>query len=202
MDNNYYYIIAGLPDLVFSEDNKNFTYDSVRNPIYSLLSSKDRRLVDWLEYGFDDDHLQQFFYSKAINHKNSFIKNYYLIDLIIRECRVQHISSSDKSKAKYSLGLNVAKEYGGTLKTEINAAMSITNIIDRELEIDKLKWSQYNVCTTFDYFNINIILAFLAKARIIERWCLMDKSKGAELFKKFVDEVRGTFKGLDNKEIK
>lgn len=44
---------------------------------------------------------------------------------------------------------------------------------------------------------MDVILGFLAKAMIVERWNSLDRKKGAELFRRYVDEVRGTFKGID-----
>ena len=202
MDNNYHYIISGLPDIILNEDNKNFSYSSVRNSLYSLLSPKDKRLVEWLEFGSNEENMKPIFYARALRHKNSFIKNYYLLDITIREQKVKHVAAGDKSKMKYSIGIPEREETESTLNAELTAAMNIQNLIEREFEIDKLRWERYNSFITFDYFNINVILAFIAKAKILERWSKLDKETGAELFRKFVDEVRGTFKGLDCKEIK
>ena len=76
----------------------------------------------------------------------------------------------------------------------------MTNIIEREFSLDRLKWEEINNYLTFEYFTINNILAILAKAKIIDRWSNLDRAAGMELFRKFVDEVRGTFKGINNKE--
>ena len=73
------------------------------------------------------------------------------------------------------------------------------NIIDREQALDKLRWDKIDEIVSFHYFDINIILAFLAKAKIVQRWLDMDKEKGEKLFEKYVNEVRGTFKGIDFK---
>ena len=44
-----------------------------------------------------------------------------------------------------------------------------------------------------DFFNIDVILAFLAKGYLVDRWLKLDADKGKHLFRKLVDEVRGTF---------
>lgn len=202
MDNNYYYIISGLPDLILNEENKNFSYNSVRNPLFSLLSPKDQRLVEWLEFGLKEENMESVFYAKALKNKNIFIRNFFFLDLTIRELKVKHIAANDNSKMKYSVGVLLKERADNALENEITTAMNIQNLIEREFEIDKLKWGRYNSFITFDYFNINVILAFLAKAKILERWSSLNKQTGAELFRKFVDEVRGTFKGFDKTEIK
>ena len=44
---------------------------------------------------------------------------------------------------------------------------------------------------------MNRILEFLAKVKLIDRWNKLDKRTGEELFKKFVDEIQGTYKVKD-----
>ena len=46
---------------------------------------------------------------------------------------------------------------------------------------------------------MDVILAFLAKGQLINRWNKLDRKAGEELFKKLVDEVRGTYQGIENK---
>ena len=48
-----------------------------------------------------------------------------------------------------------------------------------------------------DYFNMNAILAFLVKAKTVQRWAELDAAKGQEMFKKLVQEIRGTSANLD-----
>ena len=38
------------------------------------------------------------------------------------------------------------------------------------------------------------------KMMIIRRWLILDEATGREMFKKLVDEVRGTFKGVEYNE--
>ena len=51
--------------------------------------------------------------------------------------------------------------------------------------------------TVQHYFDMDVILAFILKLHIIDRWHLLDEQTGREMFRKLVDEVRGTFKGVD-----
>ena len=39
----------------------------------------------------------------------------------------------------------------------------------------------------------DVILAFLAKGYLVDRWLKLDADKGKHLFRKLVDEVRGTY---------
>ena len=42
----------------------------------------------------------------------------------------------------------------------------------------------------------------MAKMMIIRRWLILDEETGRAMFKRLVDEVRGTFKGVEYNENK
>ena len=44
------------------------------------------------------------------------------------------------------------------------------------------------------------ILGMIVKMMIIRRWLILDEEAGREMFKRLVDEVRGTFKGVEYNE--
>ena len=49
---------------------------------------------------------------------------------------------------------------------------------------------------TFHYFDLTVILGFIVKLKIIDRWMKLDEATGREMFRELVDEVRGTFAGV------
>ena len=63
---NYHYIIAGLPELLLNADNKGFSYDAVRDSIYQSSSDKDRRFIEWFEFGNSEENLTPHFYRAAM----------------------------------------------------------------------------------------------------------------------------------------
>ncbi len=69
-------------------------------------------------------------------------------------------------------------------------------------KMDLLKWDKASEITLMDYFDMDAILAFLVKAKMVQRWSELDPQMGEELFHKLVGEVRGTFKGIENEMIK
>ena len=120
------------------------------------------------------------------------------MDLAIRERIVEFVSPQNAEQ--YLVKHSQVEEPSEEFKAQLNSTLAMTNIIERELSLDRLKWEEINNYLTFEYFTINNILAILAKAKIIDRWSNLDRAAGMELFRKFVDEVRGTFKGINNKE--
>ena len=71
------------------------------------------------------------------------------------------------------------------------------DILARERGIDDLYWEKIDELTLFDYLNFDKILGVIVKMMIIRRWILLDEQTGREMFKKLVDEIRGTFKGVE-----
>lgn len=192
---NYYYIIAGLPELTNSFDETGHTYEKFSSDIRAMLSEKDNRLVDWLEYCFDENHLSSHYYRQAHLSKNNFINNYITFDKDLRNILASLLAKSlNKNADDYIIGEpNLEIEE----LNKIKSAYETKNIIEREKIIDRIRWEKINEIICFEYFSIDNILAFLAKLKIVDRWAEMDKAEGAKLFEQFVQEVRGTFKGIN-----
>ena len=191
---NYHYIITGLPNIVPELDNRSFSYKTVRDSLYEKCSEEDRKLIEFLELGFDGESLTEEFYSSTAVSKNRFIREYFAFDNEVRNIKVIRLAERFSLDAeKYIVG---KPDYYFGDKSKIHTILNNDNIIEREKLLDKLLWDKVNEITAFDFFNVEVILAFLIKAHITDRWCKMDKTKGAEFFKQLVNEVRGTFKGV------
>jgi hypothetical protein len=192
---NYHYIITGLPDLVFDVEGEAFSYDETRNSLYEQCTKEDQKLIDTLELGFDESNLNSSFYREVSLSKNRFLREYFAFDREFRNLKVSQLAIQQSIDPEEYLVGGVEKLLEE--KEKITAILNEKNILDRERSIDEFIWDKVNDITVFNYFDVDKILAFLVKARITARWCAMDKEKGSELFKKLVDEVRGTFQGVD-----
>jgi len=69
----------------------------------------------------------------------------------------------------------------------------IENILDREMQFDNHFWKFLDENTFFNYFSIEKILAFLLKLFITERWFVLDKEKGQQIFNQFLDKLKSNF---------
>ncbi|MCI2081628.1 MAG: DUF2764 domain-containing protein [Bacteroidales bacterium] len=180
---NYPYIIGGLPILSADFEVRSFDYGKIRDTICKSLSEKDCKLVEFLEFGFKDDNLGTHFYDLCSQKSNRFIREYYDFDLKVRKAKVAFISGKpEKDDSDDGKG--------------ISSVLEEKDIIERERRLDSLYWSKIDGIVKFDVLDINIILAFLAKAHIVDRWGRLDKEKGAEFLSKLVEDVRGTFQGV------
>ena len=187
---NYVYIVAGLPELTSAYEGSDFDYKSLRESIIELLSEKDRQLVELLEEGFDESTLGADFYAKAAKSKNRFIREYFDFDARLRNIKVQYLAKRLGKKAEdYTLEMPDADFEEAA---QINAIMDDADFVEREQKMDELKWEKASDIARMDYFNMNAILAFLVKAKTVQRWAELDPEKGTEMFHKLVKEIRGT----------
>ena len=185
---NYVYIVAGLPELTSSYEGSGFDYASVKESIMELLSEKDQQLVELMEEGFDESTLGQDFYEKAAASKNRFIREYFDFDGRLRNLKVRYLAERlGKNGDDYIVEL---PESDFEEEKQINDILQDTDFVDREQRMDELKWEKASDIARMDYFNMNAILAFLVKAKTVQRWAELDPVKGQEMFQQLVEEVR------------
>ena len=204
--NNYEYIVASLPDITTGWKFGEKGPQDYIEEIVSLCSEKDNELIDFLLSGYMDENLNAEFYGKALTHKDRFISEYFRFDLNVRNAKVKYLNKALDRPAEQDVlafsedapeaVLNAAEaefEEAGELETVLNAG----DILSRERGIDDLMWEKISNLTTFNYFDIDAILGFITKLNIVARWYKLDEQTGREMFKRLVDEVRGTFKGVE-----
>lgn len=194
--NNYEYIIAGLP--VISNGRKvpdGFDVQKIILDIKSQCSARDCATIDCLLEGFVDDNLDKAFYERMFHNSEKFISDYFKLDLNMRNSKVRFINRELERPAD----MDVIDLDGGTFErsADFQAILENTDILARERGIDDFLWNELNGMTLFNYFNMTVILAFIAKIQIIGRWLKLDEENGRKMFRKLVDEVRGTFKGVE-----
>ena len=100
-------------------------------------------------------------------------------------------------KVKVNCDLNLDEQQ----QQKLSGIFANKNILEKEQLLDKFKWDYINSLNPYGTFNMDVILAFLAKGKLIDRWNKLDRAAGEEMFRKLVDEVRGTFKGIENNKF-
>ncbi|MBQ8957552.1 MAG: DUF2764 family protein [Bacteroidales bacterium] len=192
---NYVYIVAGLPELTSGFENTGFDYQAVKESIVELLSESDQKLVELMEEGFDETTLGADFYAKAAASKNRFIREYFDFDGRLRNMKVNYLAKRlGKESDPYLISF---EEADFEEERQIADIFENADFVQREQKMDELKWEKASDIARMDYFNMNAILAFLVKAKTVQRWAELDKEKGEDMFRKLVKEIRGTNADLD-----
>ena len=192
---NYVYIVAGLPELTSGFETTGFDYAALKESVMELLSEKDQQLVELMEEGFDEQTLGADFYAKTAESKNRFIREYFDFDGRLRNMKVQYLAKRlGKDGKAFLVDMPEADFDEGK---QIEEILADADFVKREQKMDELKWEKASDIARMDYFNMNAILAFLVKAKTVQRWAELDTAKGEEMFKKLVQEIRGTSADLD-----
>ena len=193
--NNYHYIIAGLPELLPDFHAEGFRYKVLESSIREQLSARDSRLVDWLDFGSDTSHLSGHFYRAVARQKSGFLRSYFDMDRRMRNAQVEFLSARDGlDSARYTVG--ETESYKEDFP-ELQTVFQCTDLYEREKRLDMFRWEKITGMTVFHYFDMDVILAFILKLHIIDRWHQLDEETGREMFRKLVNEVKATFKGVE-----
>lgn len=212
---NFEYIIASLPYLTTDfkyEGGQGF--DSVIEEIDSNLGEKDSEALAFLLKGLEGSELNPDFYALALKHPSKFIRGFFSFDLNLRNAKVRYLNRQ--------LGRDEEQDVitgKGTLEDEnldpdlyrfrpgefeekgkVELALSQSDLLSREKDLDDIAWEKIGRLETFHYFDLTAVLAYVAKLHIVNRWLALNEENGRELFQKLVQEVKGTFKGVKYNE--
>ena len=211
---NFEYIISSLPYLTMD-----FKYagqaglNSVISDIKRDLDEKDQGLVEFLLKGFSDKELNADFYAAALKHRNRFLREYFRFDLNLRNAKVRYLNAqlgrdpdmdvmTGEDPEAEDVDIDGFRFTGG----EFEEALKVDNIladkdlVSREKGLDDLLWDKIDGLSTFHYFDIEAVLAYIAKLHIVTRWLNLDEEVGRDVFRRLLKDVRGTYKGVKYSE--
>ncbi len=196
---NYEYIVASLP-VLRQEDVRAENLDAAGlvDGIREQLSGRDQVLLDFLLDGYDPDKLNKGFYVRALAHKNRFLREWFSFDLDLRNTTVAYLNRQlRREEDRDMIVLEGREEAEFPEQATAEAILQGIDILKRERGLDDLRWSKVDEITIQDYFDIEAILGFVAKLKIIDRWLQLDPETGRVLFRRMVEDIRSTY---DNKK--
>ena len=196
---NYQYIIASLP-VLHQDDARsdNLTVQEIMDEIRGQLSARDTVLMDQLLEGYDPERLDADFYRRIMHHRNRFLRDWFRFDLDLRNATVAYLN--DKLNRPEGTDMIRLEERETEEFAEADAVQDVLNcgdILRRERGLDELRWHKIDELTILDDFDIEAILGYVAKLKIIDRWLQLDPDSGRALFRRLVEDIRSTY---DNKK--
>ena len=185
---NYEYIIASLPavskDWKFAEGK---SLDDYVVWIKERLGEKDIKTVDKLLDGFREECLNKEFYEAALSDANRFIREYFSFDLGFRNTKARFLNKVfGKPEDSDTIDID-GSVFEDALKVEYT--LSEKDLLTRERKLDAIRWEKISELVTFNYFDLDAILAVIAKMRLVERWRALDDETGRELFNRMIGEI-------------
>ena len=211
---NYEYIIASLPYLTMDFKYPGQAgFNSVISDIKRDLDDKDSALVDFLMNGFSDKGLDADFYAAALRHRNRFLREYFRFDLNLRNAKVRYLNAqlgrepdqdvmTGEDPEAGDVDIDGFRFTGGEFEEalKVDNILSGTDLVAREKGLDDILWDKIDSLATFHYFDIEAVLAYIAKLRIVTRWLNLDEEVGRDVFRRLLKDVRGTYKGVKYSE--
>ena len=196
---NYEYIVASLP-VLRPEDSRsdNVNAEALIAEIREQLSGRDQAVLDQLLAGYDAEQLTEDFYRQILRHKNRFLREWFRFDLDLRNATVGYLNHQLHRAPDHDKILLEEREVEEF--PELEAAERILrgkDILQRERGLDELRWHKVDEITLLDYFDLETLLGYVAKLKIIDRWLQLDPDSGRALFRRMVEEIRTTY---DNKK--
>ncbi|MEA3318091.1 MAG: DUF2764 family protein [Bacteroidota bacterium] len=145
---------------------------------YIQTNIKNKFLKQWFNYKLNVENILTAINCRKynINKEKQIIGNNFVAKAII--------NSNSKD-----FGLEVDLPYVSQL---VNLAEK-SNVLAKEKEIDKMKWEIIDEYSLFDYFSIEIILAYTLKVDIAHRWLKLDHDYGKQMFEKIVNDLKSSY---------
>jgi hypothetical protein len=211
---NFEYIISSLPYLTMDFKYAGQAgFNSVISDIKRDLDEKDQGLVEFLLKGFSEKDLDADFYAAALRQRNRFLREYFRFDLNLRNAKVRYLNAqlgrdpdmdvmTGEDPEAEDVDIDGFRFTGG----EFEEALKVDNIlaekdlVSREKGLDDVLWDKIDSLATFHYFDIEAVLAYIAKLHIVTRWLNLDEEVGRDVFRRLLKDVRGTYKGVKYSE--
>ncbi len=265
-ERNYYYLVAGLPDILIDQKKLSFSIADFREDMEYHLHPDDYRLVEMLHLPadnnnllnllmksggeFDDsgkysqeeleeeirepgaapgymqrfitayksetsvfeglsweDQLTWLYYDHVRGCSNKFLRDWFEFDLNIRNIVAGINVRKHKLKGKkYLIGDNyivqavrksTLKDFGLANDFEymekLISVQDNDNLLEREKAMDIMRWDFLDEANTFNYFTVEVLLAYVIKLQMVQRWLDMDQETGQELFRKLLDQLEKSY---------
>ncbi|OFX82779.1 MAG: hypothetical protein A2W99_14035 [Bacteroidetes bacterium GWF2_33_16] len=196
------YTIADF-EIEFSDDRKNI----LPNYMYQFYSIyKDEEQNQKINRSWEN-LLTELYFDYVLQTKNSFLKQWFEFNQNIKNiltginCRKFNLNPErqliGKSFITDSILKNTSKDFG--LDVEFPVVIELLNITEkdnlltRERDLDILRWKKIDELTLFEYFTIDVVLAFTIKLDIAYRWLLLDEETGRKIFKQIIIDLKKSF---------
>lgn len=282
---NYYYLVAGLPDLTIDQGKLQFGSVEFREYLKSELSQKDYDLIEWLFFPADngnlvslltnngkpwndaavfsademelaiaqiltpdkvlvdepspvkaymkefiatftgearenmpltpENELATLYYNDALKVNNKFLREWFEFEINLKNMLV--FNTAQKYNLSYdkeligntflvrSLKNKTGRDMGDVAEwpyferinqiteTNNNSSVNQSDIASREKAIDFLRWSVLDEMNLFNYFSIEVIISYMLKLMMIERWLKLDPKTGEELFRRLIGDLQSGY---------
>lgn len=157
---------------------------------------------------FADDAMMQMYYEYSTRCKNEMMADWYTFNFNLTNILTALIARKNGwNVGDYVLGdneisemlrINKSKDFDLTREydyvAELMKIADETDPVEKERQIDVMKWQWLDDRTFFDTFSIEAVFAYFCKLEMLERWEHLDVEEGKETFRQIIEQLRGEAK--------
>jgi len=154
-----------------------------------------------------ENQLTWLYYDYALKVENNFLNEWLSFDLHVKNVLTAFGIRRHKLSKEYAfigdnelteaLKRSTLNDYGLSndypFIENLLAIDDNTSLREREYSVDMLRWSQTDELLTFRYFTIEVLLAYLVRMFMVERWLKLDPEKGREIFRKIISDMEKSY---------
>lgn len=175
--------------------------------------SAETRLFPNLSY---ENELSTLWFEELLKTKNEFLRDWFTFELNLKN--VMLVLSARKNGIPWEnqvIGNNPvseiirksnARDLGLSAEwpwiEKVLQIMDTEDILAREKAIDLLRWNYLDELNTFNYFTVEVLMAYYIKLEIIERWLGLDYATGEEMFRKILGDLQNSYEFPNEFSIK
>ena len=195
---NYHYIVASLPLLTPQYRFEGTDPAALLEEIVGQCGKKDRAAIERLRAGFVPENLTADFYRAALKDANPFLRAYFALDL--RNAQVRFLNRSlGRDPRQDVVDLTDPDTLVDPLPddfdraSELEAILATEDLLERERALDRFRWEEIDALVLLHDFDLQTLLAFVAKMQIVQRWYALDEETGRALLRELTAQLRGTW---------
>jgi len=162
------------------------------------------------------NELTLLYYREMLEVKNNFMRSWFGFELNLRN--VLLVLSAKKNGLPYENQVIAANSLADSMRRSsardlglasewpwidrLLQIIEIPDLLQREKAIDMLRWNFLDEQNTFNYFTVEVLIAFYIKLGIIERWLRLDPATGEELFRNLLGTLQNSYEFPNEFNIK
>ncbi len=154
-----------------------------------------------------ENALTNAFYSEAVKCTNPFLAQWFEFDLTLRNiittlnCKKHDMPVDGHLMGDYEINQSMArsssKDLGISVEVpEIERIVQIfetSGLMQRERSYDLFRWEWLDRNTTFSYFSVEVVLSYVIKLMITDRWMKLDHQTGTAMFERLINDIETSY---------
>lgn len=139
------------------------------------MKSKNPFIASWFEFNLNINNILAAFAARKYKMN--------VAEVIVGDTDVCEMLRTSNAR---DFGLSETLDYFEPLQRLVET----DDLVEREKKVDQLKWKWLEDASFFHYFTVERLFVFLLQLEMIERWVLLDKEKGSELFRQMIQNLK------------